>query len=379
MKRHYLKHVQVYQTDGSSFLSSTVLIANGHIAELGGPPPLDAEIVDCDGGYLLPGLIDCHTHLSLDCRLPNYLERMNGTEEDLRCIAEETLLLDLQSGVTTQRCMGDRFYIDTACKASIQAGHLQGPQLFVSGIGMRSPKGFGYVGMPVSGKDLTAVIHQNVARGADWVKFYETGTVCIDGHIQSFYNAQEIARIIEIAHQLGKPVTSHCIGGEGLQACVENGIDCIEHAYYATPEEIALMRDAGIYVCITAGEYFTDKAAAAPSYQAQLRAQRPRVRESMEALLSSGIPFVLGTDGLHGRLWEEARYAAAFGASNRRILQALTTAAAALLGATQDIGRISPGMAADLVLLQENPLQDISALRAVRRVYQRGHLVFETT
>lgn len=99
------------------------------------------------------------------------------------------------------------------------------------------------------------------------------------------------------------------------------------------------------------------------------------MRESMERLVRSGIPFVLGTDGLHGRLWEEARYAVGFGASPARVLRALTADAARLLGAEREIGRIAPGMRADLVLLEENPLEKIEALRGVRQVYQNGKAV----
>ncbi|WP_455580633.1 amidohydrolase family protein [Dysosmobacter sp.] len=376
MEKIYLKNVSFFQAETERFVPAAVLLRNGIIAETGTlPPPADAEIVDGRGGYLIPGLIDCHTHLSLDCGLPHYLERMNGVEPALRQIAENTLARDLKSGVTTQRCMGDRFYIDAACKEAVRTGRLTGPRLYVSGIGMRSPKGFGYVGMPVAGDALSEMIHENITHGADWIKFYETGTVCESGAPLGYYNREEIGRIIAAAHTAGRPVTSHCIGGAGLLDSVELGIDCIEHAYYATGLEIERMQAAGTWVCITAGEYFTDKEHAPPAYQAQLREHRPRVRESMERLVRSGIPFVLGTDGLHGRLWEEARYAVGFGASPARVLRALTADAARLLGAEREIGRIAPGMRADLVLLEENPLEKIEALRGVRQVYQNGKAV----
>lgn len=88
--------------------------------------------------------------------------------------------------------------------------------------------------------------------------------------------------------------------------------------------------------------------------------------------MASGIPLVFGTDGLHGRLWEEARYAVGFGASPARVLHGLTAGAAKLLGAEQETGRIAPGYQADLVLLRGNPLEDITALRDVMQVYQDG-------
>ena len=252
---------------------------------------------------------------------------------------------------------------------------LSGPKLFVSGIGMRAPEGSGYVGMPVAGAALEDTIRQNIARGVDWIKFYETATVCQGAEPIGFYSREEMARIIRTAHEAGKPVTSHCIGGRGLRESVALGIDCIEHAYYATPEELAVMEDAGTWLCVTAGEYFTDKETASPQYLRQMRATRPRVRESMEAIMASGIPLVFGTDGLHGRLWEEARYAVDFGAAPARVLHGLTAGAARLLGAEREIGHIAPGYQADLVLLRRNPLEDITALRDVVQVYQDGRSI----
>ncbi len=146
------------------------------------PPPADAEIVDGRGGYLIPGLIDCHTHLSLDCGLPHYLERMNGVEPALRQIAENTLVRDLKSGVTTQRCMGDRFYIDAACKR----GCPHGPAYRAAAVCQRDRNALAQGirlcrGMPVAGDALSEMIHGNITHGADWIKFYETGTVCESG------------------------------------------------------------------------------------------------------------------------------------------------------------------------------------------------------
>lgn len=376
MDRLWLKNIQVYRSETRSFAPGVILLQGERIESVdGGGAPLDARVVDGAGCYVIPGLIDCHTHLSLDCRLPNYLERMNESEESLRKIALDTLPLDLRSGVTAQRCMGDRFYIDVDCKEQIREKRLSGPKLFVSGIGMRAPEGSGYVGMPVAGAALEDTIRQNIARGVDWIKFYETATVCQGAEPIGFYSREEMARIIRTAHEAGKPVTSHCIGGRGLRESVALGIDCIEHAYYATPEELAVMEDAGTWLCVTAGEYFTDKETASPQYLRQMRATRPRVRESMEAIMASGIPLVFGTDGLHGRLWEEARYAVDFGAAPARVLHGLTAGAARLLGAEREIGHIAPGYQADLVLLRRNPLEDITALRDVVQVYQNGRSI----
>lgn len=377
MPKIYLHHLNLYQEAEQNFVPAAVVIAAGTICAFGDiPVPADADqVIDCGGGYLMPGFIDCHTHLSLDCTLTDYLERMNGSREALTEIALDTLRRDLYSGVTAQRCMGDRFYIDTQMKQAVARGDVVGPRLFVSGIGMRSPKGFGYVGMPVEGDDILKTIRQNVDEGADWIKFYETATTLQDGVAVAYYDEAEIGTMIRAAHALGKPVTSHCIGGEGLKASIRQGIDCIEHAYFITEDEIRLMQDAGTWFCMTAGEYFTDKENAPAAYQEKLRQNRARVSESMGNILASSIPFVLGTDGIHARLYEEAQYAAFFGASKAAVLRAITSNAAKLLGAEKEIGRIQKGYRADLVLLDGNPFVDLGALSQIQQVYQAGNPV----
>jgi len=230
-----LKGPELTEAEGCS-----VLVDEGRIAWISMQDehprlPDGLDVIDATGLTLMPGLIDCHNHLSLDCSLDHYLERMNGSEAELTVIATKTMVRDLGSGVTTSRCMGDRFFIDVFCKKAVQDGFLKGPQLKVSGIGMRASHGHGFVGMPFDGEPaLRQAVRANLKQGVDWIKFYSTGTaIQPDGQILSFYSRAEMTAIIEEAHRAGVPVTSHCIGGPALHQCLEAGIDCIEHAYYA--------------------------------------------------------------------------------------------------------------------------------------------------
>ncbi|MEM5786025.1 MAG: amidohydrolase family protein, partial [Syntrophobacteraceae bacterium] len=109
------------------------------------------KTVDWTGKILLPGLIDCHNHLSLDPTLDNYLMRMNDSIPELTIRALRTMVVDLASGVTTSRCMGDKGFLDIVCKEAVEAGEIVGPRLIVATRGIRAPHGHGFVGYPFSG------------------------------------------------------------------------------------------------------------------------------------------------------------------------------------------------------------------------------------
>lgn len=353
-----------------------LLIEQGRIARIAPEETLLAlgtRQVNCGGAYALPGLIDCHSHLSLDCKLPDYLQIMNSEAARLAIIAYKTLERDLKSGVTLSRCMGDRFYIDVLCRGMVEEGYINGPRLKVSGIGMRGSHGHGFVGMPFDGEDaLRNAVRENLKRGVDWIKFYATGTVADGQRIQSMYSTREIACIMEEAHRAGRPVTSHCIGGPAMLDSIALGIDCIEHAYFAGEQEIEAVYKAGIPICLTPGEFFTDKSTVPAASLSLFQKNRPRVRKSMEAILAANIPFVLGTDGQHGQLWQEASYAVQFGAQPAAVLNALTANAAKLLGMQHECGSLAQGYYADILLVGDNPLANIESLRDVRAVYKKG-------
>ena len=138
--------------------NAAVKIENGKIAEIYEnasllPKDMEAEVVDLGDKTLIPGMIDCHNHLALDARLENHLVKMNDCECEQTIRAIKTMKDDLVSGVTTARCLGDRFYIDVTCRQAQREGRIAGPKLVVSGIGMRASHGHGYVGMPFDGPE----------------------------------------------------------------------------------------------------------------------------------------------------------------------------------------------------------------------------------
>ena len=137
-----------------------LLIENSRIAAVGAVAlAREAEadrVLDWSGKILMPGLIDCHNHLSLDPTLENYLLRMNDPVPELTIRALRTMVVDLESGVTTSRCLGDKGFLDVACKKAVETGEIAGPRLLVATRGLRAPHGHGFVGYPFSGVETFA-------------------------------------------------------------------------------------------------------------------------------------------------------------------------------------------------------------------------------
>ena len=322
---------------------------------------------------LMPGMIDCHNHLSWDCHLVDYPGKMLRSEAELTITGLETMKRDLNAGVTFSRYMGDPYFIDVLFKKLQKQGEVCGPGMLTAGVGIRSSAGHGYVGKPFDGiDDIVKAVRKNIVMGADWVKFYTTGVARKNGICSCYYTRKEIYAVIDTAHRAGLPVTCHCIGGQGLKDCVEAGIDCLEHVYFISEPELKLVQKNGTMLCLTMSEYFTEKEMIPFDMKLKFEEGRNAVRKSMELVIQSGVPFVLGTDGMHGELAEEAVYAVSLGADNKKVLKALTTDASAYLGTGNVMGCIEEGKRADMLIVSGNPMDNIESLSKVRAVYQGG-------
>jgi len=337
----------------------------------------ETEIIDFHDLVMIPGLVDAHNHLSLDSRLPNYLERMNDSECELTLRAVQTLELDIRSGVTTSRCMGDRFFIDVHLKRAIQEGRFIGPRLVVATRGMRASHGHGFVGLPCDGVDaLRKMIRENVKAGADLIKFYATGTIQDKPVIPCFYSAEEVRVIVEEASRGGLPTAVHCIGGPGLDLCLTTGVNTIEHGYYITDEQIEALSKSTSRIVLTPSEFLADKSTLSPERAALFRRDREKVWERLSTVVKSGLFYAVGTDGMHGHLADEARYIVEAGASNRESLLAVTLNGAKVCGLDREVGSLEVGKFADIVVIEGNPLEEITALSKVRAVVKEGNILF---
>jgi imidazolonepropionase-like amidohydrolase len=339
-----------------------------------------SRTIDCSDQTLLPGLIDCHNHLSLDPTLDNYLYRMNDSIPELTLRAATTMAVDLQSGVTTSRCLGDKGFLDVECKKAVHSGLVPGPRLLIATRGIRAPHGHGFVGYPFSGvEQVRTVVRENLAAGADLIKIYITGTLRSPKGIPSYFSKEEIQAAVDEAHRVGIPVATHCIGGIGLEWALETGIDTIEHGYFLTDKEIDLLAKSDSWLVMTPSIFFTDaRIRTLPPHliEGHLQ-QRDEVGQRMNAAIKAGVKFAVGTDGMHGGLAQEIKYLVDFGATPTQALMAATRHAARVCGLEESIGTLEPGKFGDIIGVKGDPLEDIGALKRVKTVISRGKIKYQ--
>jgi imidazolonepropionase-like amidohydrolase len=185
---------------------------------------------------------------------------------------------------------------------------------------------------------------------------------------------EEMAAVVEEAHNAGKPVAAHCIGGIGLDYCIELGVDTIEHGYYITPKQIDRLARAGGWLDMTVtpilSDYYLERSS--PGSRAGLLAAREPLTKSMRAVVAEGVNIALGSDGLHGAFAGDVEYLSGFGATPHQALKAATIQGAKMIGLGDATGSLAPGKLADIIGLDANPLLDVSALRLVNLVVQGG-------
>lgn len=363
--------------------NAALRIEDGKIAEIYEraselPKDLDAEVIDLGDKTLIPGLIDCHNHLALDTRLENHLVKMNDCACEQTIRALKTMRDDLASGVTTARCLGDRFYIDVTCRQAQREGRISGPKLVVSGIGMRASHGHGYVGMPFNGpEEFRRQARENISHGVDFLKVFMTKVINATPFIYHFMSPEELSAVVQEARSVGITTACHCSGGQGLDDCLEAGIDCLEHVYYITQEQVERVKKADRWVVYTPSYALNDTLLFkfSPKDREGSLKEKEIICKCLEGAIRGGLKFGIGTDGIHQGLAQECQYISQLGAANRDVLAGVTVNAARLCGVSEKTGSITKGLAADLVAVSGNPLEDISALDQVTAVYQDGKAI----
>ena len=369
-------------TGGPAVEPAVLLIAGRVIEAVGAEAAARAaeasEVWDLGDQTLLPGLIDCHNHLSLDPTLDNYLHRMNDPLPELTLRAVNSMKVDLMAGVTTSRCLGDKGFLDIACRRASAAGTLLGPRLLVATRGIRAPHGHGFVGYPFGGVEpIRSAVRENLQAGADLIKVYITGTLRGPRQILHFYSREEIQVAVDEAHRVGVPVATHCIGGPGLRLALETGIDVIEHGYFVTDEEIESLLKYDRWLVMTPSIFFTDARihTLPPDLIDGHLLQREEVRGRLAAAIRAGVKYAVGTDGMHGGLAREIAYLVEMGATPAAALQAATADAAKVCGLGDRVGTLQKGKLADCIGVEGNPLEDPDALERISTVILEGRLV----
>lgn len=356
----------------------TVVVRDGRIRRIApapeiGRPPDGARTVNLDGRYVLPGLIDAHTHLP-------------GLEAARRA---------LESGVTTARVVGVAGYRDVAIRRMVREGTLAGPDLLASGVFVTPEPGEDVLADPrlaryhdrdVRGEgDLRHVVRVNADRGSDWIKTRATKRAGLPEQDprQQVYTESQLRAVVTEGGEHGMPVAVHAHGDAGIRAAVRAGARSIEHGTYASDSTLRMMADRGTYLVPTmavvedltrpGGDY------SGAHLQTRGRHMLPRIRRTAARARELGVALVAGVDTGYGpesvlRIGHEMEELVGAGLTELGALRAATSRGAEMLGIEERTGRVEEGLEADLIVVDRNPLEDIGYVQDVLVVVSDGRL-----
>jgi imidazolonepropionase-like amidohydrolase len=371
-------------TGADPLREAVVVVEGGRVAAAGAAAvtriPGGATELDLRHRFVMPGLVDAHSHISLVPGRGDQLGQMREPPVPQALRAAANLRRDLAAGTTTLRVMAEEHYLDVEVRRAIEAGTIPGPRLLCATRGITASNGHGRALSAFDGVDeIRRGVRENFSRGADHVKIFATGGVSSAATTltASGYSREEIRAAVEEAERVGKYAAAHAHGGPGLRLAVEEGVRTIEHGALATDDDIALMIDRQAWLVCTFGVLFH------PTGIEQGDARRPQImdkvawaRRVVEAnfprLLKSGVRFAVGTDSMHGLIGYELETLVRFGVSPRDALLAGTRWGAEACRVADDVGTLEPGKRADLVAVAGDPLTDPAALRRVDLVMKDG-------
>jgi imidazolonepropionase-like amidohydrolase len=369
---------QLFDGTGSDPAAEKLLLLDdGKVVD--GPRPADADELDLRGLFIMPGLIDAHSHVSIVLRLGDQWEQKRRPPVEQALCAPFNLRQDLLGGTTTMRVMGEEDWIDVHVRDAMRAGFIEGPELVCATRPLAPSNGFGRITVGYDGiEDIRRAVRENLYRGADFIKVFATGGALPSGATTAEYSFGELAVMVEEAARGGTYVAAHATGGPGLDDAVRAGVRTIEHASDATDEQIELILEHDVWVVSTLGiaNFFSPHREGDEGDEEEgreeLRRRRDQIDERMRTVLTSGVRLAFGTDHVHGGMADEIQSAIRLGVSPKDALIAATSGGAEAIGVAERTGTLVPGKSADLIGIDGNPLDDPTALDRIRFVMKEG-------
>ena len=368
------------------------------------PPPPGAQVLDLGTATVLPGLIDCHTHIFLQGEIPAaggydiQLLKFPSSYRAARAVVAARRALE--QGFTTIRDVETEGagYGDVGIKQAINEGYIPGPRMFVATRSISTtggyplegyapeivvPKGAQLIDGPVEARKAA---REQLDHGADWIKVYMTHRSWVDEQgalvSQPTLTVEELKAVVDEAHGWRKKVACHAYNGIGLQRALDGGCDSIEHGLELTDAQIAQMVKQGTWLVATLAVYYDDWDPPDTPGGKRDRKRAAVHGVSFQKALRAGVKIAFGTD-VGGFPWSEpiAREfprMVEFGTTPMQAIQAATSRAAELLGERGQLGVIAPGAYADVIAVSGDPLADVGALKNVSFVMKNGS-VFRST
>lgn len=386
---------------GRLLTNQMILVRSGKIEAIGehvNVPP-GATIVDLSKFTVLPGLIDCHTHLA-DMTDSEPLHVLQRTAAENAYAVIPNARVTLLAGFTTVRDVGVyRAFVDVALRDAIARGDVIGPRMFVAGAYITISQGAGamtglapdiqlpwdlHYGEANSPWEVRQKIRELAHRGADHIKILSTGAVLTHGSNPKSieFTPEELQAAVDEARNFGLRVEAHAHAAEGIKNAIRAGVASVEHATLIDDEGIALAKERGTYLdmdiydeeCIQeAGRQNREPA----DFLEHDRDLGEIQRRNFTKALHAGVKLSFGTDAgvcPHGINARQFAFMVKYGMTPLQAIQSATVSAADLLGKSDLLGSIQPGKYADIIAVSGNPLEDVRVLENVKFVMKEGRI-----
>jgi len=382
---------------GNLIPNAVILSASGRITAVGAglAIPAGAQLIELPDATCLPGLIDVHTHLTMD---PSHLgyEGLGISVPRATVTGVKNARLTLLAGFTTVRNVGAPGYSDVALRDGIEAGEIDGPRMFVSGPALGITGGhcdnnllapeFHYTAPSVADGPWAAraKVRETVKYGADLIKICASGGVLSKGDQPGTpqYTLEEMQAIADEAHKLGRKVAAHAHGTQSIKDAIRAGIDSVEHSSLIDDEGLALAKQHGTFLVfdIYNDTYILqegEKRGMLPESIEKERHLGKLQRESFRRAVLAGERLAFGTDAgvyPHGDNARQFAVMTEYGMKPLDAIRTATTNAAELVGRPKDIGVIRQGAFADVIAVAGDPRADVTLLEHVRFVMKNGRV-----
>ena len=385
---------------GRVLRDKTLVIRGNQIVEIRDGFVGDGKVVDLRSAFVLPGLIDSHVHLTGESSPNSRLDGVTQSDATQAMVGARFARRTLNAGFTTVADLGASNEAIFALRDAVRRGDVPGPRIIASGSAVSIHGGHGdangyrddilHLMSPESicsgPEDCMRAVRLQVRSGADIIKITATGGVLSNtaaGLAQQF-SEDELAAIVASAHRMGRQVTAHAHGVDGINAFLKAGGDSIEHGTYLDDESMRLFKshNAWLVPTLMAGDYVARIAASpdnffTPAQTAKALEAGPKMLDMARRAHAGGVRIAFGTDtgvSAHGDNAQEFALLVGAGLTPLEAIQSATVGAAEHLKISNEAGRLAPGMPADLIAVSGDPLSDVTELERVRFVMKNGQV-----